>query len=379
MRNHPVNITSLLRHLAGSGLLLAASMMSVVAQEAADGWRTAEPGWTYAFPSDHGSHPPFKTEWWYFTGNLKSDDGHMFGFQLTFFRQGVIPPSQIIPKSDFLTRDVKFAHFALTDISGAKFRHAQRLSRGAFGEAGFDDPPRVAWIKDWTCSATGANSFTLRAADSDFAIDLALTPKKPPVIHGSDGISRKADGPGRASHYYSLTRLETNGTLRAGERTFRVHGLSWFDHEWATNQLAEHQTGWDWFSIQFDDGSELMLFQIRTGRNARDPNSGGTFIDPAGNTVPIADADFTLEPLKFWTSGSSKAKYPVTWRIRIPKLSVEVTAAAAIPNQELDTQPFTYWEGSILAQGKRGDQPLRGRGYLEMTGYAGRIVGLTSK
>lgn len=379
MRNLLVNFQPLFRHLSRGGPLLAALIPCLPAPASSESWETARPGWTYTFPRDHGAHPSFKTEWWYFTGNLESDTGHTFGFQLTFFRQGVIPPSQLIPKSDFLTRDVKFAHFALTEVTAAKFHHFQRLSRGAFGEAGFDDPPRIAWIKDWTCTATGGDSFALRAADGDLAIDLALTSKKIPVIHGSDGISRKADGPGRASHYYSLTRLETTGTVRTGGKTFPVRGLTWFDHEWATNQLAENQTGWDWFSVQFDEGSELMLFQIRTGQNARDPNSGGTYVDPTGNTVPITNADFTLEPLKTWTSASSKANYPVAWRLRIPKLQLDVTVQAALANQELDTPPFAYWEGSISARGTKGDRPLSGRGYLEMTGYAGRIVGLTSK
>lgn len=336
-------------------------------------------GWQYEFPRDHGNHPDFKTEWWYFTGNLESSDGRPFGYQLTFFRQGVIPPGESTPDSEFVTRDVKFAHFAVSDISRKEFHHFQKLSRGAFGEAGFEESSRLAWIQNWECRITGENSFRLMAADGNIAIDLTLDSEKPPVIHGADGVSQKAEGTGRASHYYSLTRLATTGTLRIKDEQIAVKGLSWFDHEWATNQLAENQTGWDWLSLQLSDGSELMLFQIRTKDGGRDRFSSGTFIDRSGQSQRISDSDFVLEPTETWTSPDSKAKYPTAWRIRISKLALDLTVEAAFPGQELNSEPFAYWEGSVATSGTRESEKVTGRGYLEMTGYAGRIVGLQAK
>jgi predicted secreted hydrolase len=342
-------------------------------------WRVSLPGWNARFPEDHGSHPDFKTEWWYFTGNVESDDGREFGYQLTFFRQGVIDPSQKTPPSRFVQRDVKFAHFAVSDIGSKSFRHFQKLARGAFGEAGFDDTSRVAWIDSWSCERIGLHDFRLTADDGDVAIDLTLRSARDPVWHGRDGVSQKSEGEGRASHYYSLTRLETTGTVRLGDTTRRVTGLSWFDHEWATNQLASHQTGWDWFSLQFDNGTELMLFQIRTRDGGRDPYSSGTWIATDGTTRKIPREEFELEPTDWWKSPKTGGRYPIGWKIAIPSLDASLTVRARFPAQELDSEPFSYWEGAISAEGTLGNQPLRGKGYLEMTGYAGGIVGMQAQ
>lgn len=339
------------------------------------GWRVARPGWEYTFPRDHGSHPGYKTEWWYFTGNFTVKDGREFGYQITFFRQGILDGSEdIIPLSRFVTRDVKFAHFTVTDLAQKKFHFFQKLSRGAYGEAGFDDPPRLAWIDGWTCELTGENTFSLRAAKDTVSIDLRLRAEKSPVIHGKDGISRKAEGGGRASHYYSLTRLATEGSIRIGGKEFSVTGQSWFDHEWATNQLAENQAGWDWFSLQFDDGSELMLFQLRDKDGARDPFSSGTFIDAAGKTISISD--FTLQPGNTWTSPVTKGRYPIAWKITVPSLALNLDLRATLKDQELRLQPVNYWEGAIRAEGTRANKPITARGYLEMTGYTGPIAGM---
>lgn len=342
-------------------------------------WRVSLPGWTPRFPEDHGAHTDFKTEWWYFTGNVESEDGREFGYQLTFFRQGVIDPAQETPASRFIQRDVKFAHFAVSDIDSKKFHHFQKLARGAFGEAGFDDGPRLAWIDSWTCERIGLHDFRLTADGDGTAIDLTLRSKRDPVWHGRDGVSQKSEGEGRASHYYSLTRLETTGTIRIGDQTHRVSGLSWFDHEWATNQLAAHQTGWDWFSLQFENGGELMLFQIRTRDGGRDPYSSGTWISADGKTQKIRREDFELEPIEWWKSPKTGGRYPVAWTISIPSQAVDLVVRARFPAQELDSEPFSYWEGAVAAEGTLGAEPLRGKGYLEMTGYAGGIVGMQAK
>src|SRR4051812_40992463 len=226
-------------------------------------WRAAEPGWQYEFPRDHHSHPEFKTEWWYFTGNLADEAGNAFGYQLTFFRQGVRPPAERDPAlSRFVVGDLKFAHFTITDVSGKQFRFEQKTSRGAFGESGFDDGNRLAWIDDWTLTLNSDDGFELTAKMKDARLHLHLRPTKPPVIHGQSGVSVKASSADHASHYYSWTRMQTSGELASGGKTRSLQGDSWFDHEWATNQLAPEQVGWDWLSIHFDDETELMLYQM---------------------------------------------------------------------------------------------------------------------
>ena len=337
-------------------------------------WKVALPGWHYEFPRDHGSHPGFKTEWWYFTGNLRATTGEEFGYQLTFFRQGVVPPGRSLPTSAFLVRDVPFAHFAVSDVTGGTFHHFQKLSRGAFGQAGFDDGSRVAWNGSWSCERRDGDGFFLSAEADGVEIALELESLKPAVIHGVDGVSPKAEGEGRASHYYSLTRLATRGTVRLNERDYEVSGFSWFDHEWATNQLAADQTGWDWFSLHFEDGSDFMLFQIRTRDGGRDTHSSGTWIEADGRATKIDR--FELKPVKWWKSPHSGGSYPVEWEITIPDRQVTLSVRARMPDQELSEEPFAYWEGTVSATGSRQGKEISGKGYLEMTGYAGRIVGM---
>lgn len=350
------------------------------ADPAAAGWRVSLPGWRYEFPRDHGNHPDFKTEWWYFTGNLTSDSGRRFGYQLTFFRQGVIPPGEAAGvRSSLVARNIAFAHFAVSDLGGGDFHFAQRITRGAFGEAGWDQGSLLAWIGDWSCERTDEHAFRLKASDETFGVDLELSSRKPPVFHGDRGASQKAEGAGRASHYYSLTRLHTDGRIRLGDTSYAVTGLSWFDHEWATNQLTEEQVGWDWFSIQFTDGTELMLFQIRTRDGGRDPYSGGTWVGADGQTLPIKNEDFRLLPMETWKSPSTGAEYPVRWKIEIPSRGLTLDIRAAKMAQELDLPPVVYWEGAVEAEGTLGSEPLSGRGYLEMTGYGSPIVGMQAR
>ncbi len=363
-------------HLLFLTLALALAMTARCgAEEPPAQWKVALPGWNYEFPRDHAHHPEFQTEWWYFTGNLRSESGREFGFQLTFFRQGMLPGD--VEESELLKRDMRFAHFAVSDLTSRKFHHFQRICRGSFSRSGFGDGSRLAWIGDWSCEIIEPGTFRLQAKEGGIAIDLVLRSAKPPVIHGTgNGVSQKSEGPGRASHYYSLTRLVTSGTVHLGAQTHSVTGTSWFDQEWATNQLAAHQTGWDWFSLQFDDGSELMLFQIRTRDGGRDAYSSGTFISPDGSSKHIPVTAFSLEPVRRWKSPKTGGEYPVDWKLRVDSLGIDLALRARLDAQELVTEPFSYWEGAITARGMRGTQPLSGVGYLEMTGYAGQIVGL---
>jgi predicted secreted hydrolase len=337
------------------------------------------PGWQYEFPRDHLPHSTFKTEWWYFTGAVQTAEGRRFGYQLTFFRQGLRPPGSRAPVSSrFVVDDLKFAHFALTDVQGGGFHFGQRLSRGAFGEAGFQRtaPPALAWVDDWQLVRPAEPHFQLTAAHGPAALRLTVADGKPWAIHGTDGISQKADGPGRASHYYSGTRLPTTGTVILDGREYAVSGESWFDHEWASNQLAPEQSGWDWFSLQMDDGTEIMLYQLRLKSGASDPNSSASFIDAGGAVRHLRRDDYQLRPLETWTSPNTKAAYPIAWELTIPSLDLRARITTPVKTQELTLAPIAYWEGIIDVRATRSGREVKGHGYMELTGYAGALVGL---
>jgi predicted secreted hydrolase len=311
-------------------------------------WQTAEPGWQYDFPRDHHRHENFKTEWWYFTGNLTDAAGHRFGYELTFFRQGIRPPNERgNTSSRFVVDDLKFAHFTISDAQSKKFLFFQKVSRGSFGEAGFDRGDEIAWIDSWKLRMSGDGSFHLAADAEGARLNLQLVRVKAPVIHGKDGVSQKAAIAGHASHYYSISRLRTEGELVVSGRRFDVHGESWFDHEWATNQLAPGQAGWNWVSAQFDDGSELMLYEMRL-----------------------------MTPLEFWKSPATEANYPIGWRIEAPKVQLDLTVHPVLKNQELVFTPLIYWEGAFDLVGTRAGKAISGRGYLELTGYAAPLLEL---
>jgi predicted secreted hydrolase len=345
----------------------------------AQDWRRAEPGWKYEWPRDHGAHREFKTEWWYFTGNLRAEDGRRFGFQVTFFRQGVrAPAAKPETRSRFVVDDLKFGHFALTDVGAGRFWFSQSILRGAFGEAGFGDAPRLAWLGEWSLELGENGALRLRAAADGRELDLRVENAKPWAVHGEDGVSLKAAEPGHASHYYSATRLRSRGTLRTSGRTVNVEGESWFDHEWATNQLAPGQSGWDWFSMQFDDGTELMIYRLRRKDASVDPASAGSFIAADGSARHLQMDEIHLTPTRSWKSDRTGAKYPVEWKVEVPALGLETAVSTPVNSQELALDPVAYWEGVIDVRGTRAGRPVRGHGYLELTGYAGAVVGLSA-
>jgi predicted secreted hydrolase len=337
-------------------------------------WKTAESGWQYEFPRDHHAHRDFKTEWWYFTGNVFDAEGHRFGYELTFFRQGITPQAHRDPNSSrFIVDDLKFAHLALTDVSKSAFHFEQKTSRGAFGEAGFDDGKRLAWIDNWTLAANGDDAFDLVAASEARTIHLHLRAAKPPIAHGENGISIKAAGSGHASHYYSIPRLQTTGEFFADGKSHPFRGESWFDHEWASGQLGPGQVGWDWICVQWEDGTELMLYQMRLESGGADASSSGTWIAANGEATHLRSSDFRMSPIAFWKSKPTGARYPIGWRVTLPAQQAEFVIRAAMENQELALGPTTYWEGAIDANGTREGKAIKGRGYLELTGYAGPL------
>jgi predicted secreted hydrolase len=333
-------------------------------------YRSALPGYHFAFPRDHFSHPDFETEWWYYTGNLKSSGGHRFGFELTFFRQAVNRDPAKSAAWD--VRDLYLAHLALSDLDGQRFYHKERTNRSGPGIAGASEAAARIWNGNWQIRWAGDDQ-ELQAVDDSFSLRFTLHSEKPPVIHGEDGVSQKAAGTGRASHYVSLTRLATMGSIELDGKNFDVIGFTWMDHEFFTNQLEADQVGWDWLSIQFEDRTELMLFRIRRKDGSIDPYSAGTFIDAASRTTHLRAGDFTLQPQgKTWTSSATRAVYPIQWKIAIRKLGIQLEATTPLPSQEFAEKSRhtpSYWEGAVILSGHRGNQALDGAGYLEMTGY----------
>jgi predicted secreted hydrolase len=333
-------------------------------------YRLATPGFRYEFPRDHFNHPEFQTEWWYYTGNLRSADGRRFGFELTFFRHGVDRETR--PKSVWDVSDVWLAHLALSDIDGGRFYHTERLNRAGAGLAGADAAQARVWNGNWQ-ARWDANGQKLQAVAERFRFDLLVQSQKAPVIHGANGVSQKAEGAGRASHYVSLTRLAARGTIEVDGKAFLVEGLAWMDHEFFTHQLEANQTGWDWFSLQFEDGSELMLFRLRHKDGSADPYSAGTYVDAQGRGRHLSVGMFSLEPGRTWTSAETGARYPIEWKVRVPSLGIDASLSTRLQQQELTGKTMAYWEGAIEVTGKKEGHPVKGAGYLEMTGYAGPV------
>jgi predicted secreted hydrolase len=351
---------------------LAAALLALqpAALTSPEPYRTAVPGYRYEFPRDHFDHPDFQTEWWYYTGNVKSADGHHFGFELTFFRQGVDRDASKTKPWD--VRDLYLAHLALSDVDGHEFYHAERTSRAGPGMAGSSASEGRIWNGNWQVQWQGAEQ-RMKAVDARFELQLALRSEKPPVINGENGVSQKAEGLGRASHYISLTRLAANGRIRIADKPFEVTGLAWMDHEFFTHQLENNQVGWDWLSIQLDDHTELMLFRIRRSDGSADPYSAGTFVDVQGTSTHLRSTDFTLQPQReTWTSPATKAAYPIHWKISVLPLGIELEANTPLASQELTSRNQispSYWEGAVIFAGQKQHAARTGAGYLEMTGY----------
>jgi len=341
----------------------------------ASGYLRAEGPLPLDFPTDHGPHPDYQTEWWYYTGNLRTADGRHFGYQLTFFRRALAPPSlHTARESAWAADQVYMGHLALTDVDGNRHQAFERFSRGAAGLAGAQASPYGVWLEDWSVEEVAPGTARLRAAQQGWVLDLLLSDQKGPILQGERGYSPKGPQLGNASYYYSLTRLETTGTVQVPGAVYSVDGWSWMDHEWSTSALAADQVGWDWFSLQLDDGSELMVFQLRKEDGSIDPFSSGTFVAPDGSTRHLGHDEFQIHVEDTWRSPHTGASYPAAWTLTVPAIDLRLEIEPYVADQEL-TVSYAYWEGAVQTGGARAGQSIGGSGYAELTGYAASMQG----
>ncbi len=319
----------------------------------------------FRFPRDHGAHPEFAMEWWYFTGNLHTDAGRRFGYQLTLFRVG-LEPGPPVADSDWRANQVYMGHLAISDVAHRRHHARERFARAAAGLAGATVPPLKIWLGPWSIrgGTSGLFPIEIEAAAPEMALRLSLQAgDKVTVLQGEAGLSRKGPGPGNASYYYSHTRLPTDGEIRVGQQRFEVSGNSWFDREWSSSALAADQAGWDWFALQLDDGSDLMFYRMRDNRGSAQPFSSGSLVDPAGRVTRLSLEEVEIRPTRYWKSQQG-TRYPVAWHMRIPSQDLDLRIEAVFDDQEM-ALTVTYWEGAVNISGNRN-----GVGYMELSGYA---------
>ena len=348
----------------------------------------------FVFPGDHGAHPGFKTEWWYYTGNLFTEEGRQFGYQFTIFRNQLSPsdadfarinqeePVLMNPEeegardSEWSTNQLYLAHFAISDVSKKDHVFDERYSRGTAGLAGASVDPYRIWLEDWEItrvkdSKASDKRFQMRIKaemSNGTALDIVLNPQKPLVLQGEEGYDKKGGEDGNASYYISFTRMQTEGLLKKEGESLAVSGLSWMDHEWSTSALDSGQTGWDWFSIQLSNGYELMYYQIRNVDPDLAPQTTGSLVTPNGQKRDLDQGEVRLEVLEYWASPHTGARYPVQWTLAIPSEELEMDVTTVFDDQEM-TVSVQYYEGALQVSGKFRDEAIDGNGYIEMTGY----------
>jgi predicted secreted hydrolase len=345
------------------------------------GFALADTPQHFEFPQDHGPHPQFRHEWWYFTGQLHGG-GETFGLELTVFRLALRPPPLTAPApssaavSAWRARQVYAAHFAITDVSRRSFFNATRYARDALDLAGARAQPFAIHVADWSVveapgdpqPAHGSLHWQLQAADGDYQLRLDLRGVQPPVLNGDAGLSRKADAPGAASYYYSMPRLQAAGAVRRQGISLPVSGVVWLDREWGSGSLGAEQQGWDWFALDLDDGSTLMFYALRERDGRRDVHSAGTFVDAAGHATPLRNDDVEIAVQRHWSSPHG-GQYPAQWALRVRSQDLQLTVTPLLADQELSTQP-RYWEGAVQVSGQRHGKPVSAQGYVELVGYA---------
>jgi len=377
----------------GAGPNADLDVVAILGGEPEEGFRRALEPRAFSFPQDHGPHPSFRTEWWYVTGNLEGPGGEPFGFQLTLFRNALAPGGGERALSSWQTRQVYLGHFAVTDGKGGRFFSFERFARSALGLAGAEARPFRVWVEDWELRSPAGGAarreeghaggrgdpdgifpVSLRAAEGGVELALTLTPEKPMVLPGREGLSQKGPAPGNASFYYSFSRLRASGTLRLDGPPTAVVGTAWMDREWSTSALAGDQVGWDWFALQLDDGSDLMFYRLRRRDGEAGSFSEGLWVYPDGHSRRLSADEVEVEVLDEWASPLDGARYPSRWRVSIPSLGATFAITPLIPDQEMELT-FRYWEGAVVVDGLRGAKEVAGKGYVELTGYASREGG----
>ncbi|MGB5258990.1 MAG: lipocalin-like domain-containing protein [Gammaproteobacteria bacterium] len=326
--------------------------------------RALEPR-TFHFPQDHGMHPGYATEWWYLTGNVETQSRRRFGYQFTLFRVG-LRPGEAAQDSSWRSNQIYMGHLAVSDIAGGRHHSAERLARAAAGLAGARVAPIEVWLGPWSMRAnTELFPLTVSAQSEDFGLSLELQAgNKPLVLQGERGLSRKSAAPGNASYYYSFTRLPTRGELRIGDTVYTVQGDSWMDREWSSSALDTDQAGWDWFALQLDDGRDLMYYQLRNRQGGTHAFSHGVLVDKDGNVRTLQPDRVQLTPLRYWQAEDG-TRYPVSWRLQASEVQLDLEVEAVLDNQRMD-HSVRYWEGAVDVSGSHS-----GKGYLELSGYAG--------
>lgn len=338
---------------------------SILGGQADEGFARALAPRPFQFPEDHAAHPEFRSEWWYVTGHLMTTEGRRFGFQVTFFRFALSPePPQ--RASAWASQQIWMGHAALTDVASGRHQGVERFARGALDLAGTSLHPFKVWLGDWQLGGGDAPPWELQLITPEFGFDFRLDTDKAVVLQGDQGLSRKSAEPGNASYYYSLTRLETQGEILLEGVRHQVRGLAWLDREWSTSALGADQVGWDWFSLQFADGRDLMYYQLRDSAGHPDPHSGGSLTDPRGQVRRLARKDVELRPLKWWLSPAGR-RYPIEWEMELRPGGEGFKVRAVVADQEMDLS-VRYWEGAVDILDAHTGQPL-GRGYLELAGY----------
>lgn len=344
-------------------------------------WTTATPSFQFDAARDQAGHPDYQLEQWAYSGHLTTSDGRRFGYQLKFIRAGVsFKPAN---PSRWAIRDLFVTQLAVTDVEGKQFKTAERLNRAGVGWAGAATESFHLWNEDWEARREQAKTLLRAVSNEDgVGLELALEPGKPPVAHGEDGVFQKGFLALNATHFYSQPRMPTRGALLLDGQRFEVSGASSLDHEFGSSFLEEGQAGWDYFSIALEDGGDLMISQLRLADGSGDQYFIATLINADGSREALKLDDFSLEPLARWASTASGVSYPIQWRVKLPGKQIELEAKAVLDNQEFQAAQsigVTYWKGQVEVFGKRNGQPIGGKGFLEMTGYAGKAMGALSE
>jgi predicted secreted hydrolase len=326
----------------------------------------------FEFPKDHGLHKGFQTEWWYFTGNLKTDDNKLFGYQFTIFRSQ-LKPKQEKREASFASNAVYMAHLALTDAENNKFYYFDKFSRENEENTFVKFNPFRAEIDGWKVFENDNDfekleNLKIKAKEEKIELDLDLKIVKPFVFQGDEGLSQKGKGIGNASYYYSATRISTKGKIKINKNEYIVSGDSWLDREWSTSALSENQEGWDWFSIQLNDFSEIMIYNLRQKSGQKDPLSKGVIVFENGNYKKLDSGDFIIEVKDRWESPRGGV-YPSEWKVKIPKYKIELELKPLMKDQELNFF-IRYFEGAVKVLGFKNGNKISGAGYVELTGYA---------